>query len=315
MDRKNVFWKISLTLVLMLSVLFQAGAQVTAVADSTGKNIHPIEIPAYFFQPGFYIFLLVGSILIAAIWTLLYTFRKLSALHHGEEAVDEKANIDRVSWWDRLMNSLNRSVPVERERDVLLDHNYDGIMELDNQLPPWWKYGFYVTIVIAFVYLINYHVLGTGKLQVAEYNAEMALAKAEKETRMKNSAENITEASVVLLKETAALAEGATIFKNNCVACHGDKAQGIAGPNLTDEFWIHGGGIKNVFHTITEGVPGKVMISWKEKLTPLQIEKVASYVLSLYGTNPPGGLAPQGDKYIETASSDTLKTTSKDSIK
>jgi cytochrome c oxidase cbb3-type subunit III len=315
MNRKNLIKKMSLSLGLLLSVLYGAVAQVVAPVDSTGTAIHPIEIPKFFFEPSFYIFFLVGSVLLFALLALSYTVKKLSAILHGKEAEEVKEKVVRVTMWERLMKALTRSVPVEHERDVLLDHNYDGIMELDNQLPPWWKYGFYVTIVIGVIYLFNYHVLGTGKLQIAEYNAEMAIAKEEKTARMKNAAENITEASVVLLKDAGALADGATIFKNNCVPCHGDKGQGIAGPNLTDEFWIHGGGIKNVFRTITDGVPGKVMISWKEKLTPTQIEKVASYVLSLQGTNPPGGLAPQGDKYIETASSDTLQTASKDSIK
>ena len=201
------------------------------------------------------------------------------------------------------MNALVRAVPVEHEEDVMLDHNYDGIRELDNQLPPWWKYGFYVTILFAFIYIINYHISGSGKLQAAEYNEEMKNAEIATKKRMENNANYVTAASVVKLTEKAAIESGKEIYLKNCLACHGDHAQGNVGPNLTDEFWIHGGGIKNIFNTVTEGVPAKGMISWKSQLPPKAIQEVASYILTLQGTNPAGAKEPQGDKWVEVADS------------
>jgi cytochrome c oxidase cbb3-type subunit 3 len=95
------------------------------------------------------------------------------------------------------------------------------------------------------------------------------------------------------------LNEGKATFEKLCSACHRADAGGQVGPNLTDEYWIHGGGIHNVFKTITYGVPDKGMLSWKSQLTPKQIQQVASYILSLKGSNPAGGKEPQGDKWVE----------------
>jgi cytochrome c oxidase cbb3-type subunit 3 len=152
------------------------------------------------------------------------------------------------------------------------------------------KWGFYVTIVFAVFYLLYYHASGSGKLMAAEYNDEMNRAATEKAMRMKEAKNNVTEENVAVLTSAEELAAGKNIFTANCVTCHGPSAQGTpTAPNLTDKYWLHGGGIKNVFHTITTGVPGKAMISWAQKLSPRQINEVASFVLSLQGSNPAGG--------------------------
>lgn len=208
--------------------------------------------------------------------------------------------------FSRIMHKLTASVPVSKEKDVLLDHNYDGIRELDNSLPPWWLYGFYITIAFAFLYMLHYHVSGTGKLQLDEYKEELVLAEQERLERQKLNAENITEDNVIALTDREGLNSGKDIYIKNCSPCHLANGGGQVGPNLTDEYWIHGGGIKNIFKTVLYGVPNKGMISWKAQLSPKQIQQVSSYVMSLHGSNPVGAKEPQGEKWVEQISADTL---------
>lgn len=194
---------------------------------------------------------------------------------------------------------LTDNVPIEEEVTVMLDHNYDGIRELDNNLPPWWKYMFYATIVFSFIYIIRFHITGDGKLSHEEYLSEMAVAEEAKASQVANSGESVTEENVTYLIDAASIERGAAIYMGNCATCHGQLGEGGAGPNLTDGYWVHGGGIKNVFKTIKYGVPAKGMIAWQTQFNPTQIQKVSSYVLSLQGSNPPNGKDPQGEIYKE----------------
>lgn len=183
------------------------------------------------------------------------------------------------------------------EKDILLNHNYDGIMELDNRLPPWWLALFYVTIAFAVFYVPYYHIF-TDWSSAKEYEEEMAAAKKEIAAYQKTHGGGITDETVKLLTDEPSLAEGQKIYAKNCVACHAADGGGGVGPNLTDKYWLHGGGIKNVFHTITNGVPEKGMIAWKTSLTPKQIQQVASYVLvKLQATTPADPKEPQGEPY------------------
>jgi cytochrome c oxidase cbb3-type subunit 3 len=200
-----------------------------------------------------------------------------------------------------ILEKLNASVDIEKEQDIMLDHDYDGIKELDNDLPPWWKYGFYLTIGIAVVYLINFHVIGTGDLQTAEYTKAIAQAKLEVEEYMKTAANNVDETNVKQL-EGADIESGHQLFIANCAACHGKSGQGSVGPNLTDDYWVHGGSLADVFKTIKYGWVDKGMKSWKEDLSPVQIAQVSSFIKTLKGTNPPDAKAPQGDLYKEELS-------------
>lgn len=216
----------------------------------------------------------------------------------------------------KLLLSLTDVVPIEEEDSILLDHDYDGIRELDNNLPPWWKYGFYLTIVVAVVYLFNFHVLGTGDLQIKEYEKEMAQAKIDVDEFMKTSASNVDENTVKILTEASDIAAGKDVFLASCSACHGRAGEGTVGPNLTDDYWIHGGTIQDLFKTIKYGWVEKGMKSWKEDLSPMQIAQVASFIKSLKGTNPPNPKAAQGDLLKEggaVAASDST-TVKKDSL-
>jgi cytochrome c oxidase cbb3-type subunit III len=193
---------------------------------------------------------------------------------------------------------LTDAKPIEQEGDIMLDHEYDGIRELDNNLPPWWKYGFYLTIVFSFVYIIRYHVTGDGDLQDVEYQKEIALAEVQKAEFVKLTGNKVDENSVTLLADEASISSGKSIYMQNCAACHGGSGEGTVGPNLTDEYWIHGGDVKDVFKLIKYGNPQKGMIAWQAQLGPKQIQEVTSYILSLQGTNPANGKAPEGEKYM-----------------
>ncbi|RMG60409.1 MAG: cytochrome C oxidase subunit III [Bacteroidetes bacterium] len=199
--------------------------------------------------------------------------------------------------WKFIQKKLTDAVPVEEEESIDMGHDYDGIRELDNNLPPWWKYGFYLTIVFAVVYLWYYHVSSDWSSR-QEYEVEMAEAAAEKEAYLAKVGNMVDESNVVMLEDAAALAEGKAIYDANCVACHGALGEGGVGPNLTDQYWIHGGSISDLFSTIKYGVPTKGMISWQAQLKPQQMQQVASYILTMQGTNPPNAKEPQGDLYV-----------------
>jgi cytochrome c oxidase cbb3-type subunit 3 len=211
----------------------------------------------------------------------------------GAEAETEESNF--AAWWKRMDEKFfTKAVAVEKEADVLLDHDYDGIKELDNALPPWWKYGFYFTVVVAVIYLFNFHVLGIGLNPEQEYMAEMEAGK-KVEDAYKAKTKNLVDENNVTLADAAGIADGAKTFKQSCVACHGQNGEGGIGPNLTDDYWIHGGSMNNIYKTIKVGYPDKGMQSWESMLNPGQMRNVASYVKSLKGTNPANAKAPQGD--------------------
>jgi len=204
------------------------------------------------------------------------------------------------AWIQRLLKSWTKAKAVEEEQEIVLDHNYDGIRELDNSLPPWWVYMFYATIVFAVVYLVRFHVLD-GDNQVVEYNKAVAAAKVELREYQKSApADLITAENVTLLTDAKDLSRGKAVFNLNCASCHLADGGGAIGPNLTDEYWILGGGIKNVFSTVANGGrDGKGMIAWNKTLKAADMAKVASYVISLQGTTPAKAKAPQGEIWTE----------------
>jgi cytochrome c oxidase cbb3-type subunit III len=200
-----------------------------------------------------------------------------------------------------IWNKLNKFRPVEQEADLDLGHEYDGIRELDNRLPPWWLYGFYVTIVFGVIYLWRYHVSETAPLSGQEYAVAMQHAEEEKAAYLKRSANNVDESTVTLLADPEAIATGKKLYDLNCAPCHGMSAEGTVGPNLTDDYWLHGGSLSDIFKSVKYGWPEKGMRSWKEDLSPSQISQVTSYIKSLHGTNPANAKEKQGELFQETA--------------
>jgi cytochrome c oxidase cbb3-type subunit 3 len=239
-------------------------------------------------------------------WTtavvLIVIFFFLAVVLYSANAVLKKeGQFSFKQWWTAMNRQFfTKAVPVEKEADVLLDHDYDGIKELDNALPPWWKYGFYFTIAVAVLYLLRYHVWKTGPDPIQEYNQEMKVAAAQIEEYRKKAGESVDEKTVTMAN-AAGIAEGDKLFHSNCFACHGPQGQGGVGPNLTDNYWLHGGTINDVFKTIKYGWPDKGMQSWAKMYSPSQIKDLASYVKSLAGTNPPNPKAPQGDLFVDNS--------------
>ena len=203
----------------------------------------------------------------------------------------------RASLWDKWWKQANKSVDIAHEGDVQLDHDYDGIKELDNALPPWWVYGFYLTIVFSLIYVWRYHISGTAPLQVEELNMAIAEAKIRQAEYDKNNANKVDENSIEYNADATLIAAGEKLFAKNCVACHAADGGGGTGPNLTDKYWKHGGSIKDVFRTIRYGVPDMGMIAWGEQLTPIDIAGLSNYVMSIQGNQTANPKAPEGELY------------------
>jgi cytochrome c oxidase cbb3-type subunit III len=205
---------------------------------------------------------------------------------------------DRRAMGSALMRMRTLFFRGKSERPPTLDQDFDGIHELDNRIPPWFTVLFGATILFAAIYLLDYHVLQSSKLPAGEYQDEVSAAELQRRIIMAKEGQ-IDESQITALTNTDALKRGEENFKKYCISCHGAQGQGIVGPNLTDDYWIHGGGVKNVYTTIKQGVPAKGMISWQLVFTPKQIQELASYVLSLRGTHPAGAKKPEGT--LETA--------------
>lgn len=238
--------------------------------------------------------LIITNVFLAVILTVLLV--QLSSMIKRLKG-EEEAQVQE----DTIFTHLAGTIPLENEQDILLDHEYDGIRELDNKLPPWWLYLFYATIVFGVIYFPYYH-FGGGDLQTEEFNKTMEIAELERTERLAKMANNVDENSVTMMTGAADLAKGQELFVTYCRACHlehGGGAPNSIGPNLTDEYWLHGGGIKEVFTTIKYGVPQKGMIAWQTQLTPPQMQQLASFILSIQGTEPEGAKEPQGELWVE----------------
>lgn len=218
-----------------------------------------------------------------------YTNEQIAAELNPVKAEKDKKAKGEV--WQKLL-SLR---PMAEEKEILIEHAYDGIQELDNPTPAWFMYLFYGTIIFAIGYLLNYQVFHTGQNQYQEYNTEVAQADIAHKLYLSHNANQVDENTVKLVHDPAVIAAGQAIFKTNCVPCHGDKAQGVVGPNLTDDYWLHGGKINDLFKTVKYGVLTKGMPTWEKVLSPKQISDVVNYVKSLRGTNPTNPKAPQGE--------------------
>jgi cytochrome c oxidase cbb3-type subunit 3 len=282
-------------------VLLLLGANTLFAQDTAAK---PYQLPIR-------LDLLVGIIvMVLELIVVLFMLKRISDMLtelSGEKKEEKSFSVQLP----HIFDNINASVSIEKEHDILLDHNYDGIRELDNALPPWWKYSFYISIVWAFFY-IGYYYFGGGPSSTDEYNTEVQLAKIEVEEFNRKNANNVDENNVKLA-DAAGILDGQELFKNNCAACHGNSGEGNVGPNLTDSYWLHGGGLNEVFKSVKYGWPAKGMKSWQSDLSPSQIKNVVSYIHSIHGTNPANAKAPQGDLYVEggaaTAATDSTKAT------
>ncbi len=266
--------------------------------------------PAFIKFPIVLLFLLLVLLILIAIEAIIGALENVmfqSLTEEGKERfLASKNKVPQFNWIKNIYKKLAGTKPIEEEGELILDHNYDGIKELDNSLPPWWLYSFYASIIFAVVYLVNVHILGNNS-QFDEYAIEYKEAEISIAEYKKNAKDLVDINTVTLLTDAADLNSGKAIFTQNCIPCHMADGGGGIGPNLTDNHWILGGGIKNVFNTITEGGrDGKGMISWKQSFKPSEIAQVASYVLSLQGTTPANPKAAEGEIWVdETAAAPT----------
>ncbi len=251
------------------------------------------------------VFVLSGLVIVGAsvtLWNLGMALIK----HNSDEAlraqgIDPRPKVDpnAKSWMSKMYDKAWSLVPIDKESDIVLDHDYDGIRELDNSLPPWWVYGFYLSIIGAIGYVGVYHFSDMGNTQLQEYEIAIQEGEDQKAAFAARQSNSIDEKNIVALTDGDALSVGERIYITSCAACHGAKGQGGIGPNLTDDYWLHGGHVRDVYLTIKNGVAEKGMIAWKSQMQPSTMVKIASYIKTLKGTNPPNPKAKQGELYEE----------------
>jgi len=259
--------------------------------------------PAFIEQPIIMLFLLLVLLILIAIEAIVSSmdnilYQSLSEVAKAKYDAQKVKTPKIITWLSTTYKKLLGQKPVEEEHEIILDHNYDGIKELDNSLPPWWLYGFYASIIFGAIYLLRFHVFN-GDTQFDELETEYAEAKIAIENYKKNAKDLVDINTVEILTELSDLKAGQAIFETNCVACHKADGGGGIGPNLTDNYWISGGSIKDVFRTVSEGGrDGKGMIAWKTMLKPAEMAQVSSYVLQFQGTTPAEPKAPEGDLWV-----------------
>jgi cytochrome c oxidase cbb3-type subunit III len=289
--------KRSLLSLLFLGISSATFSQQVSTSFWDNPTGHPL-LPVYI--------VIALIILIALLITVvgIYLIKVLRVF--TAEAEQEKARrlgkvfVPEPSWWSKVTQKLNASVPVSEEKNIELDHSYDGIKELDNHLPPWWKWLFYGTIAWSVVYVVLFHLSESLPLSLQEYQNE--LAQAEEQQRILKASQpetQIDENALVFINDPAMIEKGKTIFmNNNCGSCHRNDGGGnTIGPNLTDDYWIHGGDVRNVFATIKNGAVEKGMPAWGKSMKPEDVRDVTFFVMSLKGTNPENAKAPQGELF------------------
>lgn len=340
-DDTAVFWVLASFAVLLLILIWvvagvtkgllsdeglwkdKIGAGAKAVAGLIGASMlfgstevlaqaEAASSPMFEMSDGlFWIMVVADLFLLFVLLGMIYNLNSLiKALRTSAEEEEVEESMAESLW----TGALSGAASLEEEKDILMDHEYDGIMELDNKLPPWWLYMFYFTIAFGVVYIAYYH-FSDGPSQLEEYQNEMAMAEAEKEEFLATEANNVDESTVTYLADATSIENGKKMYnKLMCKTCHGEtggSAPTGVGPNLTDEYWLHGGGIKDVFKTIKYGVPEKGMVAWGPQMTPLQLQELSSYILSLQGSNPENAKDAQGEKWVapveEAAPADTTE--------
>lgn len=295
----------AILMALMLTAVPGSAQNARETVAATPKLIGGLDPVTFYFMIG--IIILEAIVIMAMIYilTLLVGIKmKPKTIKVGTPDVSKKFN-----WW---WTKLNAAVSLDREKDIDLNHDYDGIRELDNKVPPWWNWTFAFTIVFSVAYLWRYHIAYTAPLQKEEFEIAMQKGEEKKQAYLKNAANNVDENTIKML-DADGIAAGKALYTVNCVACHGANGEGAqVGPNLTDDYWIHKGGLSDIFKSIKYGWVDKGMKSWKDDLSPVQMAQLASYVKSLKGTKPANAKEPQGDLYNETeaggtSGSDTAK--------
>jgi cytochrome c oxidase cbb3-type subunit 3 len=297
-QKKNGTFNKAALIIFMLATASNISAQSASPA-ATANNTVVSETVMY----------IIGAVLVLELLVIFYFalgIRKFLKADSAETVLAAKAEkTPKLSWFDKLHNRNTQEDLVKLD----LGHNYDGIKELDNDIPIWWKYAFGFTIVFGIIYLYVYHVAGTRPLQQKELQIEQEIAAVKQAAFLEHSANNVDEKTVTILGADDIVAGKALYIKPGaCVTCHAENGSAIVngapgiGPNLADEYWLHKGDIKSIFYSIKYGWPEKGMKSWKEDYSPKQIAQLANYVKSLQGTNPSPAKEKQGVLFIDSTS-------------
>ncbi|MEP6844422.1 MAG: cbb3-type cytochrome c oxidase N-terminal domain-containing protein [Panacibacter sp.] len=302
-DKKNDASKTIKTIVVA-GLCFISGSLFAQDAAATDAQVPAAVVAQQLSDTSFYALLAVIGVELLILIMMLLQLRSLMALEEDPaivlNAAKGKAIAKKEPYWKKLWEKANSFKPIKEEATIDLGHDYDGIRELDNRLPPWWLYGFYACIIFSVVYLWRTDVSHMAPSSIEEFQASMKVAAEEKEAYLAKSKSNVDESTVKLLTESSDIDAGKKVFTTMCAACHGADGGGTVGPNLTDNYWMHGGTIQDVFKTIKYGWPEKGMKSWKDDYSPVQIAQIASYVKSLHGTKPATPKEPQGELFEET---------------
>lgn len=289
-----------------LQALGQDGSEAAAPVTGVFSDVHIFR----------YLLLGIITLELITIFALVYWIRFFTGIEElqREKGIERKTQLkDASSWWSRV----NKMKPMEEEASLDVGHSYDGIKELDNVTPPWFTIAFIASIIFGIGYLWHYHVSKAGPNQYEEYEIAVTKANLEKEAYMKLKGDAINENTVTML-DASGIDAGKALYTSNCSACHGNAGQGGVGPNLTDDYWLHGGSIGDIFKTIKLGVVEKGMMSWKDVFSAEQIAQLASYIKSTKGSKPAGAKEPQGELYKEapkTEHADPAKADSTETAK
>lgn len=279
---------------MIVGFIFFSGFSVSAQAADAAKD-------AVFGNSNLLRYLLIFIIFmeLVAIFAIIKWIRFFTGIEELQTSKGHKGimGLSFGNWWRKF----NKIKPIKDEAEIDMGHSYDGIRELDNVLPPWFTWSFIGTIIFGLVYLWRFHASANpAPDQYQEYEHSVAQAKIKLDAYLASKGDAVDETNVVMLGG-ADIDAGKKLYTASCVACHGANGEGGVGPNLTDDFWLHGGTIGDVFKTIKLGVVEKGMQSWKDVFSATQIAQLSSYIKSIHGTNPPNAKAPQGDAFKEDA--------------
>ncbi len=292
---------------------------LASAAQAQGADATTAAAPAANNFMGWSPWILTSVIIFEALLIVFLSWLTMVLIKHATapEEVSGQAPVQTTSWLGRFWDKINSFKPIDEEGDIDTGHHYDGIRELNNVTPSWFITAFVFTIIFGIIYMYRYHISKSAPLQDEEFAIEMTQAAEEKAAFAAKQTSSIDENSVVML-EGADIEAGKKIFVGTCASCHGANGgsmKGGVGPNLTDEYWIHSGSLKDIYKSIKYGWSGTAMIAWKDQFSAKQIAQLASYVRSIKGSNPPNAKAPDGELYKEVAAApadtnvtDTTKT-------
>lgn len=286
---------------LFFPVIFLSGS-LNLKAQEVEEAIEEAEVPSMFerlmqTEQGELLLLIGGLLVVLIVLLIVLTVLMVQTANLVLQKKPIEAGEERLSVFDRFKQRwiTGRMKPVGQDGDMLLDHNYDGIQEMDYKMPPWLSYIFIGTFLFAVFYIPAYLYWDLIPDQQTEYQLEIQEAAILAEKRTMAGFAEITAETAQLRTDVNVIEAGKKIFQANCAVCHAADGGGGVGPNLADEYWIHGAEVRDIFTVVAEGVPQKGMIPWKGQLTPKQMEEVTNYIVSLAGTTPAAPKEPQGE--------------------